>query len=90
MVLKHIFPCLIGTIDFKLCYPLELESSLVGYANIGYLFNPHKVNHKQDVCLQTMKQTLATKFLNHSKIIEIHEASRELMKLSIISKYHAI
>ncbi|KAL5549013.1 hypothetical protein UlMin_004244 [Ulmus minor] len=40
--IKHIFRYLQGTIDLGLFYPNESKNGLIGYADAGYLSNPHK------------------------------------------------
>ena len=40
--IKHILRYLHGTTDLGLFYPNESKSQLVGYADAGYLSNPHK------------------------------------------------
>ena len=39
---KHVFCYLRGTIDMDLFYPNESKSPLIGYADAGYLSDPHK------------------------------------------------
>lgn len=38
---KHIFRSLQGTIDMRLYYSKSLNCDLVGYADAGYLSDPH-------------------------------------------------
>lgn len=40
--IKQIFRCLKGTIGLGLFYSNNLNSQLVGYANDGYLSDPHR------------------------------------------------
>ncbi|XP_035835803.1 secreted RxLR effector protein 161-like [Helianthus annuus] len=40
--IKHIFRYLRGTFDLGLFYPNDSKEGLVGYADAGYLSNPHK------------------------------------------------
>ncbi|XP_059635711.1 secreted RxLR effector protein 161-like [Cornus florida] len=42
--IKHILRYLCGTIDIGLFYSKEPNSQLIGYANAGYLFDPHKAH----------------------------------------------
>jgi hypothetical protein len=39
---KHVLRYLRGTIDMRLFYPRGSNSQLVGYADAGFLFDPHK------------------------------------------------
>ncbi|XP_074324322.1 secreted RxLR effector protein 161-like [Apium graveolens] len=39
--IKHIFRYLRGTIDFGLFFPKNSTSQLIGYADAGYLSDPH-------------------------------------------------
>ena len=40
--IKHIFIYLRGIIDMELFYSNESDSQLIGYADVGYLSDPHK------------------------------------------------
>ena len=68
-----------------LFYPNKSNPQLVGYADIGYLSDPYKGDHKHGICLlvatllswRSVKQTISATSSNHSKIIAIHEASCE-------------
>ena len=37
--------------DVGLFYSNESKSELIGYADAGYLSDPHKADHKQVICL---------------------------------------
>ncbi|XP_049381128.1 secreted RxLR effector protein 161-like [Solanum stenotomum] len=83
---KHIFRYLQGTIDMRLLYPNASKSELIGYANAGYLSEPHKARSQTSylftyggttISWRSMKQTLVATSSNHAELIAIHEASRE-------------
>ena len=41
--IKHILRYLRGTSDMDFYYSKESKSQLIGFANVGYLLDPHKV-----------------------------------------------
>ena len=71
-------------------YSNKSSSTLIGYANVGYLSDPHKV-HSQTSYLFTSgetaiswystKQSIAATSSNHVEIIVVHEASWECVWL---------
>ena len=86
--MKHILRYLRGTTALGLFY--SKESTLKGYADFGYLFDPHKARSQTGyvftcgntaISWRSTKQTLTTTFSNHSEIIALHEASRECVWL---------
>ena len=86
--MKHILRYLRGTIDLGLFY--SKESTLKGYADSGYLSDPHKARSQigyvftcgnTAISWQSTKQTLTATSSNHSEIITLHEASRECVWL---------
>ena len=69
-----------------LYYSKESKSQLIGYANAGYLSDPHKAQSQMGyvftyggaiISWRFVKQTMIVTSLNHSEILTIHEASRE-------------
>ena len=73
-----------------LFYLKESKQQLVGYANAGYLSDPHKARlqigyvfncNETDISWSSFDQTLVATSLNHSKIIAIHEESHECIWL---------
>ena len=59
---------------------------MIGYADAGYLSDPHKVksqtgyvftNNETTISWCSQKQMLVATSSNHSEIIALHEASRE-------------
>ena len=81
--MKHILCYLRGTTYLSLFY--LKESTLKGYANSGYLSDPHKARSQTGyvftcgniaISWRSIKQTLTTTSSNHSEIIALHEASR--------------
>jgi hypothetical protein len=69
-----------------LFYPRSQDLSLIGYADAGYLSDPHNdKSHTSFMFLhggiaiswKSCKQTLIDMSTNHSKIITLYEAARE-------------
>ncbi|KAM2676748.1 hypothetical protein EV1_003390 [Malus domestica] len=102
---KDIFQYLKGTMDLGLFYTHEsfrevasllghqVDSCLVGYADAGYLFDPHRVRSQTSyvftvgdtaVSWRSTKQTLVMTSLNHAEILALHEASRECFWLRVV------
>ena len=88
--IKHIFRYLQGTIDLGLFYPNKSRPELVGYADAGYLSDPHKARSQTGyiftcggtaISWRSMKQSLVATSSNHAEIIAIYEASRECVWL---------
>ena len=76
------------------CFILE-EQEMIGYADAGYLLDPHKVRSQTGYvftcggttiswCLQ--KQTLIATS-NHAEVIALHEASRECVWLRSVTQH---
>ncbi|KAM1579235.1 hypothetical protein ACFX15_040354 [Malus domestica] len=94
---KEMFRYLKGTTDLGLFYTHESSSvvapygrrincRLVGYADAGYLSDPHKACSQTGyiftvgdttISWRSTKQKLAATSLNHAEILVLHEASRE-------------
>ncbi|CAL9019215.1 unnamed protein product [Prunus brigantina] len=83
---KHILRYLHGTTDIGLFYSKGSKSQIVGYADAGYLYDPHRARSQTGYVFtcggatmswQSVKQTLAATSSNHSEIFALHEASRE-------------
>ena len=75
-----------GIIDIGLFYSKESKQQLLGYANVGYLLDPHKARSQTKYVLnwndttiswRSVKQTMMATSSNHSEILAIHETSRE-------------
>ena len=69
-----------------LFYSNNCSPNIVGYADTGYLSDPHKARSQTDyvfICGGTViswkstKQSIVATSFNHAEIIAIHEASRE-------------
>ncbi|CAM8884854.1 unnamed protein product [Rhodiola kirilowii] len=87
---KHIFRYLQGTIDLGLFYPNNTKPILIGYADAGYLSDPHKDKSQTRyvftcggtaISWRSQKQTLGATPSNHAEVIALHEASRECVWL---------
>ncbi|CAL9001401.1 unnamed protein product [Prunus brigantina] len=89
---KHILRYLRGTTDMGLFYSSELTDapSIVGYADAGYLSDPHQGCSQTGyvftcggtaISWRSTKQTLVATSSNHSEILALHEASRECVWL---------
>ncbi|KAM1302124.1 hypothetical protein ACFX2H_013080 [Malus domestica] len=92
--MKDIFCYLKGTTDWGLLYPYEsssdvapsasrVNSRLVGYANSGYLFDPHKAHSQTGyvftiggiaISWRSTKHTVIATSSNHAEILALHEA----------------
>lgn len=88
--IKHIFRYLRGTVDLGLFYSNNSKEGLVGYADAGYLSDPHKarsqtgyvfLNGGTAISWRSQKQTLVATSSNHAEVIALHEASRECVWL---------
>ena len=84
--IKHILRYLQGTKDLGLFYTNHNKEGLVGFADAGYLSDPHNARSQTGYVFThggtiiswcSMKQTIAATSSNHSEILAIHEASRE-------------
>ena len=80
--MKHILRYLRGTTNLGLFY--SKDSTLKGYADSRYLFDPHKACSQTGyvftcgniaISWRSTKQTLTATSSNHSEIIALHEAS---------------
>ena len=94
--IKQIFRYLHGTVDMGLFYPYGSKSQLVGYADAGYLSDPHKGRSQTGylftyggtaISWRSTKQTIAATSSNHAEILAIHEASREYFWLRSLIQY---
>ena len=95
--IKHIFRYLKGTIDLGLFYFKKSNSTrLVGYADVGYKSDPHKVRSQTGylfcyngtvISWRSTKQTLVATSTNHSEIIALYEAGKECVWLRSIISY---
>jgi hypothetical protein len=93
---KHVLRYLRGTTEMGLFYPNKLNPQLVGYADAGYLSDPHKDRSQTGylftcgnttISWRSIKQTISATSSNHSEIIAIHEASRECVWLRSIIQH---
>ena len=84
--IKHILRYLKGTLDMSLFYANKDSADLVGYADAGYLSDPHKARSQTGyvftyggtiISWRSTKQSIVATSSNHAEIIAIHEASRE-------------
>ena len=84
--IQHILRYLNGTTDMGLFYSNKSKEKLLGYADAGYLSDPHKARSQTGyvfnyngtaISWRSVKQTMVATSSNHSEILAIHEASRE-------------
>ena len=84
--IKHILRYLHETTGMSIFYSKESKQQLLGYANVGYLLDPHKGRSQigymfncngTTISWRSIKQTMVTTSLNHSEILAIHEISCE-------------
>lgn len=85
-----------GTIDLGLFYPYESKSKLIGYADAGYLSDPHKGRSQTGylftygdtaISWRSVKQTITATSTNHSELLAIHEACRESVWLRSVTHH---
>ncbi|GMI81043.1 hypothetical protein HRI_001773600 [Hibiscus trionum] len=93
---KHIFRYLQGTKDMGLFFSNLSKTELVGFADAGYLSDPHNARSQTDyvftyggtiISLRSMKQTITATSSNHAEILAIHEASRECVWLRSVTHH---
>jgi len=74
------------TEDLGLHYSRSLDSTLVGYADVGYRSDPTTfksqtdyvfLQHEAVIFWKSVKQTITATSSNHAEIIALYEASRE-------------
>ena len=94
--IKHILRYLRGTIDVGLFYSNKSNFDLVGYADSGYLSDPHKARSQTGylftcggtaISWRSVKQTITATSSNHAEILAIHEASRECVWLRSMTQH---
>ncbi|KAK2434187.1 putative mitochondrial protein [Trifolium repens] len=87
---KHILRYLRGTMDMGLFYPKVPKLELIGYADAGYLSDPHKgrsqtgylfTSGDTTISWRSVKQTITATSSNHAELLALHEASRECVWL---------
>ena len=83
---KHILRYLRGTMDMGLYYPNVPKVELIGYADAGYMSDPHNARSQMGylftcgdtaISWRSTKQSITATSSNHAEILAIHEASRE-------------
>ncbi|CAM8910135.1 unnamed protein product [Rhodiola kirilowii] len=94
--IKHVFRYLQGTIDLGLFYPNNTKPVLIGYADAGYLSDPHKGKSQTGYVItcggtaiswRFQKQTVVATSSNHAEVVALHEASRECVWLKSITQH---
>ena len=95
-VIKHILRYLQGSIDRGLFYSNNSKSELVGYADAGYLSDPHKARSqtvylftcgRTAISWRSTKQSITATSSNHAEIIALHEANQECVWLRSVDHY---
>jgi hypothetical protein len=88
--IKDIFRYLQGTKDLGLFYRRNQDLTLVGYADAGYLSDPHTCKSQTGyvflcggtaISWKSSKQELVSTSTNHSEIMALYEASKECVWL---------
>jgi hypothetical protein len=83
---KQILRYLNGTKDLGLFFQKNNDPNLVGYADAGYMSDPHNARSQTGfvflhggttISWKSSKETLVATSTNHSEIIALYEASRE-------------
>ena len=74
----------------------RVDSCLIGYADAGYLFDPHMARSQTGymftigdiaVSWRSTKQTLVVTSSNHDEILALHEVSRECFWLRAVMEH---
>jgi hypothetical protein len=93
---KQILRYLNGTKDLGLFYQKNQDPNLIGYADAGYLSDPHNARSQTGfvflhggtaISWKSSKQTLVATSTNHAEIIALYEASRECVWLRRMIKH---
>jgi hypothetical protein len=94
---KDVLQYIRGTPNLGLFYPKNQDLSLIGYANAGYLSDPHNGKSQTSfmflhvgtpISWNSCKHTLIGTSTNHSEIIALYEATREcawLLRNQVVS-----
>ena len=94
--IKHVFRYLRGTTNFGLFYSRGSKQEITGYADAGYLSDPHKARSQTGyiftcggaaISWRSQKQTLIATSSNHAEVIALHEASRECVWLRSVTQH---
>ncbi|CAJ2636501.1 unnamed protein product [Trifolium pratense] len=94
--IKHIFRYLRGTSDLGLFYSNNTKPVLLGYADAGYLSDPHNAKSQTGyvftygdttISWRSQKQTLVATSSNHAEVIALHEASKECRWLRSVTQH---
>ncbi|XP_074271602.1 secreted RxLR effector protein 161-like [Silene latifolia] len=81
---KHLLRYLQGTSDMGLYYSNKCKTELVGFADAGYIADPHNGRLQTGyvftcgntpISWRSVKQTIAATSSNHTELLAIHEAS---------------
>ncbi|XP_035834140.1 secreted RxLR effector protein 161-like [Helianthus annuus] len=93
---KQIFRYLQGTKDMGLYFTNQSKTALVGFADAGYLSDPHTGRSQTGYLFtsggtanswRSVKQTITATSSNHAEILAIHEASRECIWLRTVIQH---
>jgi hypothetical protein len=80
----------------RLFYRKDTKSKLVGYADVGYLSDPHKARSQSGyvfiyggtaISWQSTKQTLTATSSNHAELIALYDAGRECVWLRFMIQH---
>ena len=80
----------------SLYYSNLSKLDLIGYANAGYLFDPHKARSQTGylftyggtaISWRSIKQTLVATSSNHAEILATHQATRECVWLRSVTQH---
>ena len=94
--IKHIFPYIWGTSDLGVFYSNNTKPVLLGYADAGYLSDPHNSKSQTGymftyggtaISWRYQKQKFVATSSNHAEVIALHEASKECRWLSSVLRH---
>jgi hypothetical protein len=93
---KQIFRYLRGTQDLRLFFKKNLDLTIVRYADVGYLSDPHKALSQTryvflcggiTIAWKSAKQTMVATSTNHLEIIVLFEAIKECVWLRRVIRH---
>ena len=91
--IKHQLRYLQGTKDLGLFYRSKQNATLIGYADAGYLLDPHNAKSQNGyvftyggtaISWRSTKQTLTATSSKHAELIALYETSREYVWLTSV------
>jgi hypothetical protein len=94
--IKHIFHYLRGNMNMGLFYSNDASHKLVGYADAGFLYDPHKGRSLTSylftcgntvISWRSTKKILVATSSKHAEILAIHKANHECVWLRLMTQH---